>query len=565
MQTVYHERPWLKFYPEGVPAEVEVPEKSLPELFDESVAKWKDKTAIIFYGKKISYLELKDQVDRFAAALYDLGVRKGDTVAILLVNSPQYAIAYYGALKAGAVLTLISPMYVSPEVKHQIEDSEAKDIICLNILYDIVEKADVKLRNVILTDIGEYLPRFKRFMGKSALSVVYQRMALPSPEIFEREGFYQLQDLIKKYPPDPPKIEFNPKEDVATLQYTGGTTALPKAAMLTHYNYVANELQLTTSLTGLLHDGEETGVAYMPMYHAAGQIALTNGLCRGYTGIVTASTDLDEILGYIQTYKATTFTGAPSIYDALKDYEKTDRVDWKKLHYVSSGADALLLETAKGFERRTGRRLCEGYGQSETVAIVSFNPYNRIKLGSFGVPYPSTMFAILHPEKNEFLPVGEVGEIAVRGPQVMKGYWKRPKENEERFVDIDGEVWMRTGDLGSMDEEGYGYFYDRKRDMIKYKGHAVFAREVEEVIKKHPQVKDVGVVGVKDPRAGEIVKAVVVLKADARGRLSEEDIMNYCEGKMAHFKIPKIVEFKGEIPQTDVGKVSRRELREEAD
>ncbi|MBU2551238.1 MAG: AMP-binding protein [Proteobacteria bacterium] len=561
--SIYHERPWLKFYPSGVPAEVEVPIKSLPQAFDEAAAKWKKKTALVFYGRKISYTELKDHVDRLARALADLGIRKGDTVAILMLNSPQYFIAYYGALKAGARLTLVSPMYVSSEVRHQLEDSEARHIICQNILYDFVEKSGVPLKTVILTDIGEYLPRWKRFLGKSVLGAVYQKMALPSPRIFQQEGVYHLQDLIKKYPPDPPAIEWDPREDVATLQYTGGTTSLPKAAVLTHYNYIANEAQMFCFIRNRVTEGQEVMAAYMPFYHAAGQLNITQGIIRGFTMVISATTDLEDLLNDIEDFKVTMFVGAPTIFEFLKDYEKTYIVDWKRMKYVLAGADALLQDTAQGFERRTGIKICEGYGMSEAVAGTHSNPLDRIKPGSFGVPLPSTMAAILAPEKDEYLGIGEIGEIAVQGPSVMKGYWKADRANREKFCRIEDDVWMRTGDLGRMDEEGYFFFYDRLRDMIKYKGHAVFATEVEDVIKDHPGVKEVGVVGVRDPVAGELVKAVVVLEGDARGKISEEDIQAYCRDKLAAFKIPKIVAFRGEIPKTDVGKVSRRELRED--
>lgn len=560
--TIYHERPWLKFYSPGVPAEVEVPLKSLPQAFDDSAAKWKKKTALIFYGQRISYSELKDQIDRLACALADLGIKKGDTLAILMLNSPQYFIAYYGAMKAGARVTLISPMYVSSEIRHQLEDSGAESIICQNILYDVVEKSGVPLKNVILTDIGEYLPRWKRIMGKSVLGAVYQKMALPSPQIFKREGVYNLQDLIKKYPPNPPAIDWDPKEDVATLQYTGGTTSLPKAAVLTHYNYIANEVQTFAFNSIKITEGQEVMAAYMPFYHAGGQLNITQGIIRGFTMVISATTDLEDLLNDTEDYKVTMFIGAPTIFEFLKDYEKTNIVKWKRMKYVLAGADALLQDTALGFERRTGVKISEGYGMSEAVAGTHGNPLDRIKRGSFGVPLPSTQCAILSPEKDEYLEVGQIGEIAVQGPQTMKGYWKAEKANQEKFCRIGDDLWMRTGDLGRMDEEGYFYFYDRLRDMIKYKGHAVFATEVEDVIKDHPGVKEVGVVGVKDPVAGELVKAVVVLEGDARGKISEEDIQAYCKGKMADFKIPKIVAFRGEIPKTDVGKVSRRELRE---
>jgi long-chain acyl-CoA synthetase len=303
--------------------------------------------------------------------------------------------------------------------------------------------------------------------------------------------------------------------------------------------------------------------AYMPFYHAAGQLTITQGIIRGATMIISATTDLEDLLNDVEDYKVTIFVGAPTIYEFLKDFEKTNIVKWSRMKLVLSGADALLQDTALGFERRTGVRIIEVYGMSEAVGVTHANPLDRIKRGSFGVPLPSTHCAILSPEKDEYLEVGEIGEIAVQGPQIMKGYWKADKANQEKFCRIGEDLWMRTGDLSRMDEEGYFYFYDRLRDMIKYKGHAVFATEVEDVIKDHPGVKEVGVVGVKDPVAGELVKAVVVLEGDARGKLSEDDIQAYCKGKLADFKIPKIVVFRGEIPKTDVGKVSRRELREE--
>jgi long-chain acyl-CoA synthetase len=238
-------------------------------------------------------------------------------------------------------------------------------------------------------------------------------------------------------------------------------------------------------------------------------------------------------------------------------------VDWKRLKFLVSGADSLLEDTAKTWEKRTGILIHEGYGLTETSAGICVNPIGRPKMGSFGVPLPNTMVAIAHPERAEMVPLGEIGELVVKGPQVMKGYWNRPEETKQSFVEIMGEKWLRTGDLVRMDDEGYVHFYDRKRDLIKYKGYSIFAREIEEVIKTHPKIKEAAVIGVPDPKVGANIKAVIVLQADARGRMSEEEIVSYCQGKLAHYKIPKIIEFRGEIPRTDVGKVSRRELREE--
>ena len=561
----YEARPWIKWYLKGVSPDIEVEEKSVVDNFDETTEKWKDKTAIIFYGRKMTYRELRDQVDRFATALHDLGIRKGDKVALLLLNSPQFIIAYMGALKAGATLTAISPLYVSPEIKYQLEDSGAKVIVCLDILYDNVEKSGVKLDAAILTGIGEYLPSVKKFLGSSVLRAVYQKMAAPPVELFQKEGVHRFQDLIKKYPPNPPKIEFNVREDLVTLPYTGGTTGTPKGATVNHYNFGAAR-QLAEGFWGdIVQEGKETVIAYLPFYHIYGQsVVMMGSLTQGYTQVLLTTPDPDDILAAVENHKATLFYSVPALYEYLRSYEKTNRVNWKRLKVLISGADALLEDTARGWEKRTGAQIYEGWGMTETTSVGMVSPYGRAKIGSFGVPMPGCVAAIVDSaDSTKFLPIGEVGEMVFKGPTVVKGYWGKPEATHEMFVDIDGETWLRTGDLVRMDEEGYFYFYDRKRDMIKYKGLAVFAREVEEVLAAHPQVKEAGVIGVPDPEVGERVKAIVVLESEARGRVSEEEITKYCAEKLAHYKVPKIIEFRGEVPKTDVGKVSRRELREE--
>ena len=563
-KTEYEKRPWVKLYLEGVPADIDVPDVSVPDDFDEAMGKWKDRTALIFYGAKISYSQLKEHVDRFAAALYDLGVRKGDRVALLLLNSPQFIIAYFGVLKVGATVTAISPVYVGPEIKHQIEDSGARTIICQDILYDHVEKAEVELDRIIITSIAEYLPALKKFLGQSMLRAVYQKMSAPSPEIFERKGVHQFKDLIKKYPPDPPKVDFSPKEDLATLPYTGGTTGSPKGAMLTHSNLIAAKYLTQAYWAPIIEEGKEVLIAYLPFYHIYGQsVVMLSGLSQGYTLVIFTTPDLDEILNAIEKYRATLFYSVPALYEVLKDYHRTDRVNWKRLKVLVSGADALLEDTAAGWEKRTGVKIHEGWGMTETSSVGILSPYGKSKIGSFGIPIPNTIAAVAHPEKAEFLPIGETGELVVKGPQITKGYWHMPEETKIMLAEIEGETWLRTGDLAKMDREGYFYFYDRKRDMIKYKGLAIFAREIEEVLVAHPQIREAGIIGVPDPAVGEKVKAVVVLETEARGKVSEEDIIKYCDEKLAHYKVPRIIEFRGELPKTDIGKVSRRELREE--
>ncbi len=560
----YEARPWIKWYLEGVSPDITVEEKSVVDTFNETTEQWKDKTALVFYGRKMSFKELRDQVDRFAAALHDLGVKKGDKIALLLLNSPQFVIAYMGALKAGATLTAISPVYVSSEIKYQLEDSGARMIVCLDILYDNVERSGVKLDAVILTSIGDYLPAMKKFLGSSVLRAVYQKMAAPPVELFEREGVYRFQDLIKKYPPNPPDIKFNIREDIVTLPYTGGTTGMPKGAVITHYNFGAAR-ELADGFWGdIVQKGKETVIAYLPFYHIYGQaVVMMGGLTEGYTSILITTPDPDDILTAVDNFKGTIFYGVPSLYEYLKDYEKTNRVNWKKIKVLISGADALLEDTARGWEKRTNAPIHEGWGMTETTSTGMVSPYGRPKIGSFGVPMPGCVAAIVEAEGTKFLPVGETGELVFKGPNVFPGYWQKPEATKEVFLEVDGERWLRTGDLAKMDEEGYFYFYDRKKDMIKYKGLQVFAREVEEVITSHPQVKEAGVIGVPDPDVGEKVKAIVVLESEARGRVSEEDIMKYCAGKISGYMVPKIIEFRGEVPKTDVGKVSRRELREE--
>jgi long-chain acyl-CoA synthetase len=569
-ENLYLNRPWLKFYPEGLSPDIDIPNISLIQAFDQAVEKWKTKTALIFYGKKISYLELKDQIDRFATALYDLGIRKGDTVALFLLNSPQFVIAYFGALRIGAVLTPISPVYVTPEVKHQLEDSHAETIICLDILYDFVEKTKVGLKRIILTSIDEYLPSVKKLFGKSILKAVYQKMEIPKIKVHEGKNIYRFQDLIKKSQPNPPKVEINPKEDLAALPFTGGTTGPPKGAMLTHYNVFAMQAINQTFYSYSfekgknLEEGKETVIAFLPFYHIYGQVVLLiSGIIRGYTLVILTNPDIDDVLNSVGGYDATFFMGVPGLFELLKDYDKTSRVDWKRLKFLVSGSDSLLEDTAKIWEKRTGTFIHEGYGQTETSSGICVSPVGRPKMGSFGVPLPNTVVAIVDPETAEPVLFGEIGELVVRGPQVMKGYWNKPEETEKSFVEIAGEKYLMTGDLVRMDNEGYIHFYDRKRDLIKYKGYSIFAREIEEVLKTHPKIKEAAVIGVPDPKVGANIKAVIVLEADARGKMSEEEIVSHCQEKLAHYKVPKIIEFRGEIPRTDVGKVSRRELREE--
>jgi long-chain acyl-CoA synthetase len=564
-KEAYLSKPWLQHYHKDVPPTVEVPEKTLVDLFDESAQKYANQPAVIFYGNKISFKQLQDEVNRFATALSKLGVVKGDKVALYLLNSPQYVIAYFAILKVGGTVTPISPVYTSSEVRHQLTDSGAKVIVCQDILYDNIAKTGIKLEKVFLTGISDYLPTIRRMIGRSVLRKAFSELEVPMPKIDEREGFYRMKDLIKKTEPQLPQVEIDPAIDLASLPYTGGTTAQPKGVMLTHRNLIACQAQIQASWP-IIEMGKEVVLAFLPFYHIYGQVVvMLNTILTGGTMILFTTPDIDDILFSVEKYQASTFFGVPTFFEYLKEYEKTDRVNWKKLKMITCGADTLHKTTLEDWTRRTGSVITEGYGMTETSGVSHVNPLGGSKPGSFGLPLPNVTAAIIDPDTNEFLPMGETGEMILHGPNMMQGYWNRDEDNAKIFLEVDGERWMKTGDLVRMDEEGFFIFYDRAKDLIKYKGYSVFAREIEEVLYKHPQIKAVGVIGVPDPKVGQYIKANVVLNPEARGKVSEEDIVNYCKENLAHYKVPKICEFRGELPKTDVGKISRRELREELD
>jgi long-chain acyl-CoA synthetase len=563
--SVYEQRPWIKSYPEGVRFDVGAPEQSISEAFDKATDKWKNKTAIVFYGNEISYKTLRDSVDRFATALHDLGIRKGDRILILMLNSPEFIISVQGALKIGAIITPISPVYSSPEIKHQLLDSGGKTLICHDMLYEKVEKAGIKMSHVILVSVSDSLPPMKRFFGKKVFRGVYQKMAVTAGDIHMGEGFYKFKDLLKKYPPNPPRVEIHPEEDISFVLYTGGTTGLPKGVMINN----ASVMWAVNIMHNYypLEEGKEVVLGYMPFYHIAGLLwGVTVPFLKGWKEVILTTPQIDDVIDSVADYEVTWFVGAPSIFEILKNYDKMDKINWKKLKWVASGADTLHESTAKDWKLRTGVTLQNWWGSTEIISAIFTHPKLALlekKPNTIGLPMPATLAAILDPVKDEFVPVGEVGEIAISGPQVMKGYWNKPKELvKESQANINGTVYFRSGDLGTMDEDGYFFVYDRKNDLIKYKGLRVHSREVEDVIQSHPKIKEVGVIGVEDRLVGQNIKAFVVLEPDGRGKVSENDIITYCEGKLAHYKIPKIIEFLGELPKTDVGKVSRRELKE---
>jgi long-chain acyl-CoA synthetase len=487
-KEAYASKPWLKYYPEGVPETVDIPIVSVPDRFDQAVEKFSNQTSLIFYGKKIGYAKLKELIDRFATALADLGVKKGDTVALFLLNCPQYIIAYFGALRIGAKITPISPVYTSHEIKHQLQDSDATTIVCQDILYDNVEKTGIAMKNVILTSILEYLPTFKKLLGKGTMGKDYSELQVPTPEHRAKAGLLDFQELLKKHPPQPPKVTIDPTRDIAILPYTGGTTGLPKAAVLTHANMVALQAQ-GQAFWPFFEEGNEIVMAFLPFFHIYGQVVVMfASVIRGFTMVLFTTPDIDDILSAMERYQVSAFNGVPTMFEYLKEYEKTDRVNWKRLKMIACGADTLHESTIDAWERRTGSKILEGYGMTETTSLSHGSPRFRPKKGSFGVPIPGMKAAIINHEGLDYLPVGEVGEMILNGPNIMQAYWKREEETRQALIDIDGEKWLRTGDLVSMDEEGYFHFFDRKRDLIKYKGYSadMLKRSFFNILKSRP-------------------------------------------------------------------------------
>ena len=402
-------------------------------MFDEATERAPERVAVAFYGREISYRALRDAADRLACALAKLGVSKGDRVALYLLNSPQFIIAYFAVLKCGATVTPISPVYTSHEVRYQLENSGARGIICQDILYDKVAKSGAALDFVIVTNVGEYLPAFKRILGKGPLARLFADVNVGSPKISATSKLHWLQDLLKTNPPNPPQVAIDPEVDLAALPYTGGTTGHPKGVMLTHYNLIAAQTGAQAAFPGF-EQGEEVILAFLPFFHIYGQVVIMlNGLTQGNLLVLFTNPDTEAILAAMERYRATVFYGVPTLFEYLKDHKDTDKVNWRRLKLVLSGADTLHESTMKDWAQRTGSNIIEGYGLSETCATSHVNPLDRPKTGSFGCPVPNMLAAVVDPETLEAVPQGQTGELLLSGPNVMAGYWQRPDETAHSF------------------------------------------------------------------------------------------------------------------------------------
>ncbi len=544
-------RIWTKFYDEGVRDHVDYPEIPLFSLLEDSAKKNPSKTALIFFGKRISYKELDDLSDRVAGFLRDLGVGKGSKVIIDLPNTPHYVAAYYGILKTGATVVQCNPLYTEREIRYILENSEAEYGFFVEMVYPRIKKIveEGKLKKVVICKIEDFLP--------FPLNLLYP-LKKEKVSIDKREEIVYWKDVVK-HPPFRERPEIDPKDDVAIFLYTGGTTGVPKAVMSTHYNLVANAYQVLEWLPD--KDENDTFLGVLPYFHSYGMTTSLNApIAFGATIVLVPDPrDIKTILKFIQKYRVSIFCGVPTMYNAILNHPDLKSYDLSSIKACISGAAPLPVEVKRKFEELTGGKLVEGYGLSETSPVTHANPiYGVNKEGSIGIPFPDT-YAVVIDDEGKILPIGEVGELAVYGPQVMKGYWKM--EEETKKVLVNG--WLLTGDMAKMDEDGYFYIVDRKKDMIIAGGYNIYPREVEEVLYEHPAVMEAAVVGVPDPYRGETVKAFIVLKPEYRGKVSEEEIIKFCRERLAAYKVPRLIEFRDELPKSAVGKILRRVLRDE--
>ncbi len=552
------EKLWLKHYSENVRATLEYPDKSLGELFIESTEKYPEREAIHFLGKRLTYRQLRDEVFKFANVLSQMGVKKGDRVSLMLANTPQSVIAYYAVLLLGGTVVQTNPMYTERELTHQLTDAEVETILALDLVYPRLSKvsAQTPLKRIIYTSIKDYLPFPKNF-----LYPIKQKKDGMWHDIPYGNGVYAYDKLMKSASAARPEpVAINPKEDLALLQYTGGTTGLPKGVMLTHRNLVVNTVQCMEwqEKKGDAQEQERV-LAVLPFFHVYGMTVVMNlSVATGALMIILPRFDVKEVLETIQKEKPTQFPGAPTMYIGLLNHPDVSQYDLSSIGICLSGSAPLAPEVQKQFEKLSnGGLLVEGYGLTEASPVTHSNPiYGMRKVGSIGVPWPDTDARVVDDEGND-VPVGEVGELIIRGPQVMLGYWNRPEETAKTLRD----GWLYTGDMARMDEDGYFYIVDRKKDMIIAGGFNIYPREVEDVLFEHPAVKEAAVVGVPDPYRGETVKAFIVLKEGQN--VTEEELNQFCRENLAAYKVPRIYEFRNELPKTMVGKVLRRQLQEE--
>ncbi|MEO8287358.1 MAG: long-chain fatty acid--CoA ligase [Chloroflexota bacterium] len=545
------DKPWLGHYEAEVPHTIDVPDLTLHGFFEKTAAEYPGNTATIFFRKRLTYGQLDEQANRFAAALQELGVQAGDRVAVILPNCPQFMVALFGILKAGAVAMPLNPAYVARELKGQFNDAGVETVVALNSAAPkvLAVMSETPVKRVIVTQMQDYL---SPLMG---LMLAVQERREGAAVNVDGEGVYRFADLIKDSSP-----EYVPSQasvdDPALLLYTGGTTGTPKGATLTHRNIVTNAYQMNAWVWDTRPEKHEVFLGVIPFFHSYGMtMAMNLAIACAGAVVLLPRFVMKDVLRSIVRFQPTMFPAVPTIYNAIAHHPLSARYDLRSIRVCISGAAPLPAEIMEAFEGVTGARLVEGYGLTETSPVTHCNPiYGERRVGSIGLPVPMTDARIVDSETGDILPAGQVGELAVRGPQVMSGYWARPEETAAMIRD----GWLYTGDMARQDEDGYFYIVDRKKDIILTGGYSVFPREVEDALYESDKIREVVVAGVPDKHMGEIVKAYVVLNPDTE--TTEHELKKFAAERLAAYKVPTQFEFRETLPKSTVGKYLRREL-----
>ena len=562
------EKPWLKHYDERMPVTIDYPRIPVDRLLAETAAKHPDHVAIVFgamvgarlMDAKLTYRQLDDAVNRFAAGLQQLGVKERERVVIMLPNCPQFIIAACATWRIGGIVVCCNPLYVGREIEHLVNDSGAKTFVVMSQFYERVKsiRANTALQRVIVTNIKEYFPTLLRLL----FTLAKEKKEGHQADISADASTYWFQALIKDAPARPAPVDVAP-EDVATLIYTGGTTGGPKGAQLTHRNLLSNALVL--NIWSKSREAQDVMLAVMPYFHSYGlQVGIITPIATAQTIVqIPNPREMVHVLKSIETHGATYYPGVPTMFIGFLNRPDRDQYDLTSLRFAVSAAAPLAPETQDRFQAATGGKMLQAYGLTETSPCASMEPIDRPKPHSIGVPLPDTDIKIVDLETgSQELSPGDIGEIIIKGPQVMKGYWNLPTETENALrVGPDGQPgWFYSGDIGYMDEEGYFHISDRKKDLIIAGGYNIYPADVEAVLFEHPKVREAAVIGVPDERLGESVKAFVVLKEGETA--TADEIIAFCRERMAAYRVPRQIEFRDDLPKSIIGKVLRRELRE---
>jgi long-chain acyl-CoA synthetase len=552
----YASKPWLKSYEKGVPEKIKYEEICMPAIMERTVGKFPGKNALIFMGYKVNFAQFKDMVDRFATCLADFGVKKGDAVSLLLPNVIPCVVAYYAILKIGAINVMNNPLYSDRELEHQFNDSGSKVLITLDLLGNrmIDLRSKTKIKQIIITSIGDYLP-----FPKSLLFPLVAKKKKLAADVKEASDVYRWKDCIAKYQPNPPKVK-NSFTDVAMYQYTGGTTGVSKGVELTHGN-LSKQVQQIGAWFPAFETGSEVMLGALPYFHVFGMSCCMNfSVYQGFSQVLVPKPQPEPLLEAIKHFKPTFTPLVPTMYIGILSHPDLKKTDMSCIKGAFSGSAPLPVEVISEFEKITGATIVEGFGMTETCPVTHINPFadGARKVGSVGLPISDTQCRIVDLENGtEDMPIGERGELIVKGPQIMRGYKGKPEETANTLKD----GWIYTGDIATMDEDGYFFIVDRKKDMIISGGYNVYPRDIDEVFYMHPKVQEACSIGVPDSKRGETAKVFIVLKEGQTG--TPEEFIEFAKTKLAVYKVPTEIEFRTDLPKTNVGKILRKELRAE--